>query len=151
MRPVADTKMKHVHWLTRVWYLYHPNRKTSAHFENQASDVCKAQYYVWKDCILLAGTGVRKISSVAWVFSSIKINYSVNRIHEVYAFSITYRFSDILLKKKTPKQQLNLMYIYHLMECCEPFVSLQSNLSLYWHGFCDISVTLCYVSSTLSK
>ena len=32
-----------------------------------------------------------------------------------------------------------------------PFVSLQSNLLLYWHGFVDVSVMLCDVSVTLSK
>ena len=35
---------------------------------------------------LLAGTRIRKISSVAFGFSSIKIHYSVNRINEVYVF-----------------------------------------------------------------
>ena len=54
---------------------------------------------------LLARTGVRKISSVACGFSSIKIDYSdypkslISRINEVYVFSIKYRYSDILLKK----------------------------------------------------
>ena len=59
-----------------------------------------------KSSILLAGTGVWKISSVACEFSSIKIDYSdylkslISRINEVYIFSIKYRYSDILLKKK---------------------------------------------------
>ena len=44
-------------------------------------------------------TGVRKISSVACGFSSVKIHDSVKRINEVYVFSIKYRYSDILLKK----------------------------------------------------
>ena len=42
---------------------------------NQASGECKvhyASYYVHKSSILLAGTGVRKISSVACGFSPIK-------------------------------------------------------------------------------
>ena len=48
--------------------------------------------YVPKSSILLAGTGVRKISSVACGFSSIKIDYSdypkslISRINEVYVF-----------------------------------------------------------------
>ena len=33
----------------------------------------------------------------------------------------------------------------------QPFVSMQSHLLLYWHGFCDVSVTLCEVIITLSK
>ena len=56
--------------------------------------------------ILLAETGVRKISSVACGFSPIKIHYFddpkrfINRINEVYVFfSIKYRYSYILLKK----------------------------------------------------
>ena len=58
------------------------NSKISARFENQALNICKAYYYVWNSWILLAGTGVRKISSVACGFSYIKIHYSVNRINE---------------------------------------------------------------------
>ena len=64
-----------------------------------------AQYYVPKSSILLAGTGVWKISSVACGFSSIKIDYSdypknlISRINEVYILSIKYRYSDNLLKK----------------------------------------------------
>ena len=63
------------------------------------------KYYVPKSSILLAGTGVWKISSVACGFSSIKIHYSeylksfISRINEVYVFSIKYCYSDILLKK----------------------------------------------------
>ena len=47
-------------------------------------------YYVPKSSILLARTGVLKISSVACGFSSIKIDYSefpksfISRINEVY-------------------------------------------------------------------
>ena len=46
-----------------------------------------------------------KFRSVACGFSSIKIDYSdyhkslISRINDVYAFSIKYRLSDILLKK----------------------------------------------------
>ena len=51
-----------------------------------------ALYYVRKSSILLVGTGVRKISSVACGFSSIKTNYFdypkglISRINEVYVF-----------------------------------------------------------------
>ena len=53
-----------------------------------------------KICILLAGTGVRKNSTVAGRFIPIKINYYdyPKRINEVKMFSIKYRYSDILLK-----------------------------------------------------
>ena len=33
----------------------------------------------------------------------------------------------------------------------QPFVLMQSHLLLYWHGFYDVSVTLCEVIITLSK
>ena len=55
-----------------------------------------------KRSILLARTGIWKKSSVACGFRSIKIDYSdyleslINRINEVYVFSIKYR--NILLK-----------------------------------------------------
>ena len=52
-------------------------------------------------------------------------------------YSIKYCYSDILLKNK--KQTYNSFFL------------LQSHLLLCWHGFCDISVTLCKVSITLSK
>ena len=76
--------------------------------------------YVRKSPILLAGTGVWKISSVACGFSSIKIDYSdypkslISRINEVYVLSIKYRYCHILLKK------LKLHF--------KPFVLLQSHL-----------------------
>ena len=60
-----------------------------------------------KQLHFLAGTDVWKISSVA--FSSIKIDYSdypkkiISRINEDYAFSIKFRYSDILLKKQQHK------------------------------------------------
>ena len=62
---------------------------------NQASCVCKvhyAQYHVQKSSILLARTGVRKITSVACGFNSIKIPFSdypkslISRMNEVYVF-----------------------------------------------------------------
>ena len=60
---------------------------------------------VQKSYISLAGAGVWKISSVACGFNSIKIDYSdfpkslISRINQVYAFSIKYRYSDILSTK----------------------------------------------------
>ena len=75
--------------------------------------------YVQKRSILLAGTGVWKISSVACRFSSIKIDYSdylkslISRINEVNVFfSIKYRLNDILLKKH--KLQKSCLF------CCNP-------------------------------
>ena len=56
-----------------------------------------AYYYVPKSFILLAGTGLWKISSVVCGFSSIKIDYSdylkslISRINKVYVFSMKYR------------------------------------------------------------
>ena len=50
------------------------------------------QFYVPKSSILLAGTGIWKISSVACGFSFIKIDYSdylkslISRKNEVYVF-----------------------------------------------------------------
>ena len=41
-----------------------PNPKSSAQFENEASDVCKECYYVRKSLVLLAGIGIRTLSSV---------------------------------------------------------------------------------------
>ena len=49
-----------------------------------------------KSSILLAGTGVWKISSVACGCSSIKIQFSDLKF---MFFSIKYGYSDILLKK----------------------------------------------------
>ena len=60
---------------------------------NQASGVCKAHYawyYVQKSSILLARTGVRKISSVTCGISPIKMHFSdypkslISRINEAY-------------------------------------------------------------------
>ena len=60
---------------------------------NHGSGVCKedcAKYYVPKSSILLAGTGIWKISSEACGFRSIKIDYSdyqkslISRINEVF-------------------------------------------------------------------
>ena len=68
---------------------------------NQAPGVRKvhyAYYYVQKSSILLGGTGVRKISSLAYGFRPIEIHFSdypkslISRINEVYVF-----FNKILL------------------------------------------------------
>ena len=69
---------------------------------------------------MLAGTGVWKISSVTCWFSSIKIDYSpyqkslIIRINESYAFSINYRYSDILLKK----HELHLSHLFCCIHIC---------------------------------
>ena len=81
--------------------------------------------YVPKSSILLAGTGVWKISYVACGFSSIKIDNSdypkslIIRINEVYVFSIKYRYSDILLKKhKLHLSRLFRLFCYnHTCHC----------------------------------
>ena len=57
----------------------HLGKSATFRESNQGSGVCKehcAWYYVPKSSILLAGTGIWKISSVACGFSSIKIDYS---------------------------------------------------------------------------
>ena len=41
---------------------------------------------MYEKAVVLAGTGVRKNSSAACGFSSVKIYYYVNRISEVYVF-----------------------------------------------------------------
>ena len=60
---------------------------------NHGSGVCKedcAKYYVPKSSILLAGTGIWKVSFEACGFRSIKIDYSdyqkmlISRINEVF-------------------------------------------------------------------
>ena len=68
---------------------------------NHGSGVCKEHYT--KSSILVAGTGVWKISSVACGFSSIKIDYSnylksvISRINEVHVFF--QKYPNISLKK----------------------------------------------------
>ena len=75
-------------------------------------------YYLPKSSILLAITGVWKISSVACGFSPIKIDFSgypkslISRINEVMFFSIKYRHCNILLKKT--------------LTSCKSFVLLQT-------------------------
>ena len=85
----------------------HSGKSATIRESNHGSGVCKehyVSYHVSKSSILSAGTGVWKISSVACGFSSIKSNYSdylkslISRINEVYAFSMKYHYSDILLK-----------------------------------------------------
>ena len=80
----------------------HSGKSAAIPESNYDPDVCKehyAWYYVPKSYILLARTGIWKISSVTCGFSSIKIDYSdypkslFSRINGIYAFSIKY--SDI--------------------------------------------------------
>ena len=82
----------------------HSGKSVTIRESNHGLGVCKEHYvlyYVPKSSILLAGSGVWKISSVACRFSSIKIDYSdypkslISRINEIYVFSIKYRYSDI--------------------------------------------------------
>ena len=87
-------------------------------------------------CILLAGTGVRKISSAASWSSPIKIHYFdyskrfINRIDEVSDFSIKYRYSDILLK--------NINFIYNRLFC---------NHTYYCVGMVSVTSASRYVTS----
>ena len=87
--------------------LTHSGKNGTIQESNQASGVRKAHYahyYVQKSSILLTGTGVRKISSVACGFSPTKIHFSdypkssISRINEVYVF-FNHHYSDILLNK----------------------------------------------------
>ena len=70
-----------------------------------------------KGSILLAGTGVWKISSVACRFSSIKIDYSdypkslISRINEVFFFN-----KIALLRHFIKKHKLHLSHLF----CCNP-------------------------------
>ena len=75
--------------------LYISGKSATLRELNHGSGVCKehyALYYVPKSSILLAGTGVWKISSVALRFSSIKTDYSeyptrlISSIKEVMFF-----------------------------------------------------------------
>ena len=68
------------------------NRKILPQFENQTSCM-KGVVLLWKNCILLAGTGVRNIRTVACGFSPIKIHYSDQNKWSlcVCFFSIKYR------------------------------------------------------------
>ena len=89
-------------------YDLHSGYSATIRESNHGLGVCKehyAYYFVPKSSILVAGTGVWKISSVACGFSSIQIDHSdypkslISRINKVYVFfSIKYRNSDILLK-----------------------------------------------------
>ena len=78
--------------LKTVIPLFHSGKSATIPESNHGSDVRKehyAQYYVPKGSILLAGTGVWKISSVACGFSSIEMEYNdytkslISRINEV--------------------------------------------------------------------
>ena len=81
------------------------------------------EYYVPKSSILLAGTGVWKISSVTCGFSSIKIDYSdypkrlISRINEVYVFF----FNKIPLYCKKHKLHLSRLF------CCTTNIIAPAN------------------------
>ena len=69
-----------------------------------------------------------KMSTVACEISPIKIDYSdypksfISRINEVFFF-IKIAIASFLRR---------------LLWNVQPFVSMQSNLLLCWHGFCDV-------------
>ena len=82
-----------------LYYTSSVNRESLALFESRIKPrvyvrriTRSCMYTVRKSSILLAGTGVRKISSVARGFSPIKIHFSeylkslISRINEVYVF-----------------------------------------------------------------
>ena len=123
----------------------HSGKSSTIRESNHGSGVCKehyVQYFVPKSSFLLAGTGVWKISSVAYGFSSIKIHYSdyqkslISRIYEVYVFSIKYRYSDILLKK--PKLHLSCLFCGIHTCYCVNMVSVKS-------ATCYITSVSCYI------
>ena len=93
------------------------NRESLVQFENQI----EPRLYVRRitcsteSSILLAKTGVGKICSVACGFSHIQIYFYypkclINRINEIYDYSIKYRINDILL--------INHNFIYTRLFCC---------------------------------
>ena len=97
---------------------------------------------------MLAGTGVRKISSVACGFSSIKIDYSdylkslISRINEVFVFSIKYCYSDILLKKTNKqKTEHNINLILAVCFAAITLVVSVTSASRY------ITSASCYITS----
>ena len=51
------------------------NWETTAQFENEALDACQAKYYVRKSCIILAGTCIRKNSTLACGSNPNEIHY----------------------------------------------------------------------------
>ena len=74
-------------------------QKISAIFETQALHVCKAYDYVLKRWILLAGTSIRKVSSVTCWLSSICLSKSkdASKIFQQtkngYGFSVIFTLS----------------------------------------------------------
>ena len=94
------------------------NRESPAQFENRTKPrvyvrhITRTNVVLWKSSILLAGTGVRKINSVACGFSPIKPIFIItqknviSRINEVMYFSIKYRYTIFYRKK-------NIKFIYN--------------------------------------
>ena len=78
---------------------------------------CTTCMYVRKSSLLLAGTGVRKISSVACGFNHIQINFSdnpknlISSINEVYVFRNKISLLRYLIEKYTN-------FIYNRLLCC---------------------------------
>ena len=116
-----------------IWSWTHSGKSATIRESNHGLSVCKehyAKYYVPKSSILLARTCVWKISSVAFGFSSIKIDYSdnpknlISRINdEVYVF-IKYGYSDILLKNH--KLHLSCLFCCNHTCYCVNMVSVTS-------------------------
>ena len=92
--------------------------------------------------MLLAQTIVRKISSVACWFSSIKIHYSDKRINAVYIFSIKYSYSNILLGKK------HLDFTYGILWIVVTFYFAAIELTIYCIGMVSVTSASRYLTST---
>ena len=109
MQTKGANQPAHLHSLIRAFV--QSGKPSKIPESNQASGVRKshyASYYVRKSSILLAGTCLRKISSVACGFSPIEIHFSdyrislISSINEVYVFfNKILCYSHILLKKNT--------------------------------------------------
>ena len=85
--------------------IYHSKKSSTIRELKHGLGVCKehyAEYYVPKSSILLVGTGIWKISSVACGFSSVKSDYSdypkslISGKKTFMFFSIKNRYSNIL-------------------------------------------------------
>ena len=108
---------------------HHSGKSATNRESNHGSGVCKehyALYYVPKHSILLAGTGVWKISSVACGFSFIKID------HSDYPKSIISRINEVLFFEKKTLHLSNLF-------CC--------NRTCYCANMVSVTSIACYITS----
>ena len=109
------------------------NWESPAHFENRIKPrgyVRRITCSTMHENLVTTGTGVRKNTSVPCGFSSFKIQKFMGGFPEHGKILTSFIASCVMLL---------------------PFVSLQSNLLLYWQVFYDVNVSLCNVSVTLSK